>query len=330
MIIEANSESIEQAAKEIKNGNIISFPTETVYGLGADAFNEKAIKKIFELKKRPANNPLIIHISDFSEVQKVAILPPIGKQRDNLFKLARLWPGPLTIILKKHPDISYLISADQETVGVRIPNHPFALALLKAANCPIVAPSANISNNVSPTKAKHVEESFGDKLKIILDGGDCKYGLESTVISLVDDKSTIYRPGSITKEQIEEVLTEEVFLNTKGNDKKISPGLSEKHYSPKTKLVFVKSSSIEEIQKYDNVGRIRFQTFDSSDEFNNYPFTFDISLSDKGDLEEIAKNLFSALHTADSHNLDIILIDECENKGLGVAIMNRLNRAVTS
>ncbi|MCL4160375.1 UNVERIFIED_CONTAM: hypothetical protein GTU68_015277, partial [Idotea baltica] len=303
---------------------------ETVYGLGADAFNEKAIKKIFELKKRPANNPLIIHVSDFSEVQKVAILPDIGKQRDNLFKIARLWPGPLTIILKKHPDVSDLICADQDTVGIRIPNHPFALALLKAANCPIVAPSANISNSVSPTKAKHVEEAFGDDLQMILDGGDCKYGLESTVISLVEKIPTIYRPGSITKEQIEEVLNEEVVYNTKEKEKKVSPGLSEKHYCPKTKLVFAKNSSIENIQDFENVGRIRFKTFDSSDVFNNYPFSFDISLSDKGDLEEIAKNLFSALHTADSHNLDIILIDDCDNKGVGAAIMNRLNRAITS
>lgn len=330
MILEANEDNIQKAAKEIQAGEIVSFPTETVYGLGGNALNEKAIKKIFELKQRPTNNPLIVHISDFSEISKIAELPKPGKARDRLFKLSSFWPGPLTIILKKDPDISNLISANLDTIGIRIPNHPFALALIKASKCPIVAPSANPSNSLSPTTATHVKNAFGDKLKMIIDGGNCKYGLESTVVSLLEDDVVIYRPGAITKEEIEKCLEEKVkiFDSIDTHENKPSPGLLEKHYSPKTKLLFSEICSFDDLESYEKIGRIRFKTYNDDDIFKNYPFILDISLSDKGNYEEIAKNLFAALHSADNHDLDLILIDSCKEEGLGVAIMNRLKRAI--
>lgn len=330
MILEANEDNIQKAAKLIQSGEIVSFPTETVYGLGGNALNENAVKKIFELKQRPSNNPLIVHVSDFSEISTVAEIPSPGKARDRLFKLSSFWPGPLTIILKKDPSVSNLISANLDTIGIRIPNHPFALALIKSAKCPIVAPSANPSNSLSPTSAAHVHDAFGDKLKMVIDGGNCKYGLESTVVNILEDDVVIYRPGAITKEEIEKCLDEKVKVldEANGGKNKPSPGLLEKHYSPKTKLLFSENCNFDDLEKYEKIGRIRFKTFNDDDVFQNYPFILDISLSDKGNFEEIARNLFAALHSADNHDLDLILIDSCKEEGLGAAIMNRLKRAI--
>lgn len=319
---------ITHAAELLRNGKLVAFPTETVYGLGADATNQAAVQRIFEAKGRPSSNPLIVHVTSLEQIFAYADIsrswnPPVV--RDRLIALQQFWPGPLSVVLPKNPIISSAVSAGGDTVALRIPRHPVALQLLAACDLPIAAPSANPSMYISPTTAEHVRQSLGAKVDYILDGGPCEIGLESTVLSLLQETPVILRPGAITAEQISDALhcPVEQSNQTASNEHAplLSPGLLAKHYAPRTKVV-LRSHAGSHIEYPEKVGVILFseQSFPC-----NAAAT--ITLSKTGKLEEVASQLFAALRDLDQRGLDLIVVDTCEPIGLGAAIMDRLIRA---
>lgn len=324
MILPANKENIARAAALIRAGGVVAFPTETVYGLGADAKNPRAVRRIFEIKGRPPTNPLIVHIADPKDLSLVAELPERGHLLKNLEILKSFWPGPLSLVLPKRGDIPSEVTAGRYTVGVRVPAHPAALDLLRLSGCPVAAPSANRSDYVSPTTAQHVADDLGDRVDIILDGGPCPGGLESTVISLLENPPLILRPGLISKETLEAAVGEvRVHKEFEAKGAAPSPGLSSKHYSPKTRLVFdcdapsdLSSLSAGLISFNDNLGAL-----------NPAHFKERARLSLSGELSEAAARLYGALREMDGRGLDIIVVQRCEDSGLGLAIMDRLRRA---
>lgn len=325
MIIPATQENIARAASVIKTGGVVAFPTETVYGLGADAKNPGAIRRIFEIKGRPSTNPLIIHIPDPQYLNLAVELPERGLMRDNFEKLRRFWPGPLSLVLPKRGDIPLEATAGRYTAAVRVPAHPVALSLIQASDCAVAAPSANRSDYISPTTAQHVAEDLGDKVDLILDGGPCPGGLESTVLSLIEDPPLILRPGLVTRETLESVLGKVAMLHDFAQRTPApSPGLSSKHYSPRTKLVF--DSDIPAELGCAQAGLISFN--DRLGRIDPSRFRAHIRLSLSGDLGEAASRLYAALREMDEKNLELIVIQRCEDSGLGLAIMDRLQRAV--
>jgi len=232
---------IQLAIEALLRGDPIGLPTETVYGLAAPIFDEKAIKRVFELKGRPQDNPLIAHISHLDQVHQIAIDIP-----EAFYELAKVFfPGPLTIVLKKHPDVPAIVSGGLDTIAIRMPSHPLAKEIIQGVGQPLVAPSANISGKPSSTCVEHVKEDFLEQLACIVDGGPSVYGLESTVLSLVHPKPTILRPGEISKEQIEKVLQGKICVGS--GQEKISPGTRYRHYAPKAKIVLFED--IEKLQK---------------------------------------------------------------------------------
>lgn len=329
MTITVTPSQLEIAVSTLSSGGLVAFPTETVYGLGADARNSSAVRRIFEVKGRPSNNPLIVHVATVDAVTRYADLSrSYNPQRvqDRLAKLSTLWPGPLSVVLPAAPTIAREVSAGGDTVALRIPNHPIALALLKAFNGPVAAPSANPSNYISPTTAQHVKQGLGDAVDCILDGGPCAIGLESTVLSLLEPTPRILRPGAVTKEHLEQTLGCNVISAAPPGTPTLgtplqSPGLMEKHYSPTTPVVLL--TSVDSSTKLPaRVGAILFAP-------RALPFTplYTTVLSDSGDLASVAVKLFAALRDLDSKKLDLIVVDTCEPLGLGEAIMDRLVRA---
>ncbi len=306
----------DKAKQVLENDGIIGFPTETVYGLAGNALSEKAIRSIFQLKNRPLDNPLIVHVSSLDKIEFITENMP-----NKAHQLAdKFWPGPLTLLLKKSDKISDLVTAGQETVAVRIPNHPIALKLLESLDFPLVAPSANPYQSISPTSAKHVADYFENELTLVLDGGFCEKGLESTIVGFEDDDVVIYRLGSIPLEDIEACVGK-VKMNT-GHDLK-SPGMAKKHYSPKTPLIVTKN--IEEVlQRLDNRKRsiVCFDQLPNVQEMENTIF-----YSFHGDLDFAASRLYSLLHELDDQNLDILIFEEFPNIGLGKTINDRIKRA---
>lgn len=310
----------------LRAGELVAFPTETVYGLGGDATNTSAIAKIFALKGRPASNPLIVHIASIASFSNVADLSN-STIRDRLEALHPFWPGPLSVVLPKKQNITSAVSAGGDTIAVRIPRHPVALALLKAAAIPIAAPSANPSGYVSPTTAVHVYESFGSAAPFILDGGACEVGIESTVVSLVDAEVTVLRPGAITVAMLEKVFGKVAVVSKSFTSEKellLSPGQLASHYAPRTPVYFL--SDIDPTTLRGRIGCISFSTFRPLPEIEFAALT---TLSDSGKHTEIAENLFAALRAQDKLDLDCIVVDACEDIGLGAAIMDRLRRATT-
>ncbi len=311
----------------LKAGELVAFPTETVYGLGADATNESAVRKIFEVKGRPSTNPLIVHVADPSAIAKYCDIersfdPQLISRR--LEKLSTLWPGPLSVVLPRKDEIAPSVSAGGDTVAIRIPNHPVALALLSTFGGPLAAPSANPSEYVSPTTAEHVRSGLGSKVQCVLDGGPCAIGLESTVLSLLEQSPRILRPGAITRAKLEEVLETEVLGATDLDEKqevKLSPGLLAKHYAPRTP-VRLHSTLPPNTALPGRIGVILFGPHELS-----FVPTETRILSERGDLEEVAARLFAALRELDALSLDVIIVDTCNPVGLGEAIMDRLLRA---
>ncbi|MCB0344421.1 MAG: threonylcarbamoyl-AMP synthase [Bdellovibrionales bacterium] len=321
MILAATEENISKAAAVIRAGGVVAFPTETVYGLGANALSDAAVRSIYAVKERPRTNPLIVHIADFAAIGSVAqIENPETLRRLNALKA--FWPGPLSVVLPKQPGISSIATAGSDTVAVRIPAHPCCQAIIKAAGVPIAAPSANAFAAISPTTAEHVAESLGDKIDLIIDGGPCRVGLESTVLSLVESTPRILRPGAVTKEQLTEALgevhTEKLRLDEE--TPQLSPGLLKRHYAPKTPLRF--RSNFDESNLPERTGLISFGEPENRSAF------YRVLVLPEDDLSEAARNLFKALHELDHANLDLILVDRCNESGIGAAIMDRLNRAV--
>ncbi len=308
---------IDQAARIIRHGGIVAFPTETVYGLGADAFNPLAVVKIFEAKGRPLFDPLIVHVASRNDLdQLVAEIPPNAVEL-----MERFWPGPLTLVLLKKEEVPEIVTAGLPSVAVRMPKHPMALALIKASGCPIAAPSANLFGYVSPTTADHVRDQLGDRVDFILDGGPCEVGLESTIISFVEGEPQLLRPGGIPLEEIESVIGK-VRLGSMNNEKPSAPGMLPKHYAPRTPILL--DWREEDVAPYGNrkIGLLAFHKVRSSLKFSQVEV-----LSEKGDLREAAANLFAAIRRLDRLGLDLILADSVPEVGLGRAIMDRLRRA---
>lgn len=312
------STDIDLAVKLLNQGEVIGFPTETVYGLAGNAFNEEAIRKIFTVKERPFFNPLIIHIKDRSALnQFVSELPEKASLLADAF-----WPGPLTLLLKKKPIVSDLITAGKDTVAVRIPDHPMALTLLQKLDYPLAAPSANPFGSISPTKAIHVEKYFKGKIPMVLDGGDCKSGIESTIIGFDGNEVVVYRLGSVSLDRIERVVGPvKIYIKNELNPE--APGMLERHYAPRTKTILVNNVS-EQIKKYPNA-KIGCLLFSAS--LEELPSANQIVLSVAGSLDEAAANVYNALHELDEKNLDLIIAEKMPEQGLGRSINDRLERA---
>lgn len=305
--------AIDEAARIIRSGGIVAFPTETVYGLGADALNPLAVARIFEVKARPRIDPLIVHVAD----QKAAGF--YGTFPESAQVLAdRFWPGPLTLILRKSPRVPPIVTAGLETVAIRVPAHPAALALIKAAGCGIAAPSANPFGYVSPTEAQHVEEQLSDRIDMILDGGPSQIGVESTILSLVGDVPCVLRAGGTPIEELESIVGK-LRIETGSSSSPQAPGQLQRHYATQTRLEI-----LEELIDFDRDERVGLLSFVAPTETSGYAAIEILSAS--GDLREAAANLFRALRRLDSLALDRIVALPVPEKGLGVAIMDRLRR----
>jgi len=310
---------LELVINSLKRGEIVSIPTETVYGLAGNALKEESVDLIFNLKKRPAFNPLIVHIPDVNFLDRVAEnIPDPAKLLANHF-----WPGPLTLILKKKASIPNRVTAGKDTVAVRVPNHPLTLELLKKLPFPLAAPSANPFGSISPTLAIHVYKYFGDKIPFILDGGSCKSGLESTIIGFENETPVLYRHGALALEKIKEVIgpVKELIKNDQNPQ---APGMLSKHYAPQTETI--RSENIlETIANFPNkkIGVLSFQKIELSEEITHQEI-----LSEKGHLEEAARNLYAALHRLDQLQLELIVVPYFPNEGLGKTINDRLQRAI--
>ena len=318
---------IKIAAKFIREGKLVAFPTETVYGLGADALNEKAVGRIFEAKRRPADNPLIVHIADFEQIYELAREVP----REAEILAEHFWPGPLTMVLPKKDNVPKVTTGGLDTVAIRMPAHEIALGLIRTSRRPIAAPSANISGKPSPTLAEHVIDDFYGRIECIIDGGEVKIGVESTVLDLTTKPPTLLRPGGLPLEEIEKVIGKvriHPVVKGKAVDVAKAPGMKYKHYAPNAQVIVIEGSrekvkrKIKELlneykRKGVKVGVMATGDFYDADAY--------INLGNSE--EEIARNLFRALRELDKSGVDIILAEGVEEKGLGLAVMNRLRKA---
>lgn len=322
-------ENINTVGEALRCGELAAVPTETVYGLAANALNGAAVREIFAAKGRPMDNPLIVHISDFSQIERFSLVKEIPKQAYALAE--RYWPGPLTIIMPKGSAVPDEVSAGLDTVAIRFPSHPVVKAVITAADCPLAAPSANTSGSPSPTTAKHVYHDMQGKIPYILDGGICEVGVESTVVTLCTPAPMLLRPGGITLEQLSDVLGEvqvsDAVLNKlRDGEKAESPGMKYKHYAPKANLILVKADDEKYIEFvnskasaqvgalcYDeDVIRLRVKTF---------------SYGAKGDYAMQANRLFDALREIDNTDVSLVYGRCPDTDGLAMAVYNRLIRS---
>ncbi len=308
-----NKEDIILAAKIIREGGLVAFPTETVYGLGGDALNPEAVAKIFEVKERPSFDPLIVHIATRDSIEKLA-----SKPDERVYMLAeKFWPGPLTIVMPKSKIVPDIVTSGLDSVGIRMPDNPIALELIRASGCPIAAPSANKFGRISPTRAQHVKKQLYG-VDYILDGGATSVGIESTVITLHDDGFVILRQGIITREDLEKVLPYSKKASTQ-KEKLSSPGVINSHYSP-VKPLYI----LGEYDKIPDTANAAFLSFGSKPTGN---FERTEYLSETGNLKEAAVNLFEKLHSLEESNVDFIVAESVTEKGIGIAIMDRLRKA---
>lgn len=315
--------TLEQAVLKLQNGEVVIIPTETVYGLAASIFNDNAINKIFSLKKRPFYNPLIAHIGNIKDLQKIA--KNIPKKAWKVISI--FFPGSLTIVLEKQNYISNLITAGKNTIAVRMPNHPITLELINKVGHPIVAPSANLFGYLSPTSSRNAKKAIPELKFSILDGGECNVGIESTIIGLTKDhRFTLLRYGAIPVEEIEYILNEKLIIHNKLNNKDIFPGMLGKHYSPKSNLILCEDlHKTILINSRKKIGILSFK-----EKINSPLVHTQVILSKDGNFIEAAKNFFSALYLLDSLQLDIILSTKFPNFGLGNSLNDRLLRASSS
>ncbi|MBC7503744.1 threonylcarbamoyl-AMP synthase [Candidatus Gracilibacteria bacterium] len=302
----------------LEDNGVIAIPTETVYGLAGNAYSDIAVKKIFQIKGRPLYNPLIVHIKSIEYLKQVAKDIP-----DNAKKLAKeFWPGALTMVLSKLSHVSDIVTAGHDTVAVRIPSHPLALELLKRLDFPLAAPSANPFGSISPTSAEHVNRYFGDNLEIILDGGLCERGIESTIVGFDQDTVILYRHGSISIESLERVVGK-VILKTKDDVSPTAPGMLSRHYAPSIDT-YLTDNVRGYIERFSGL-KIGIILFNQS--LGDSRVTHEEVISPCGNLEEAARNLYSALHRLDRLGLDIIITERLPDYGLGKTINDRLGRA---
>ncbi len=324
LLLERDRLSIEKAAMIIKKGGLVAFPTETVYGLGAAATDSEAVKRIYLAKGRPADNPLIVHLSTPAQLEYVVRFIP-----EIVYKLTdRFWPGPLSLVLLRAENIPALVSAGLSTVAVRMPNHRTALELIRASGKPIAAPSANRSGKPSPTSFRHVLDDLAGHIDAVIKSGSCPVGVESTVLDLTKSRPIILRPGGISREELEDTLAQKVLvsgINVSGS-KPISPGMKYRHYSPRAPLILITGLKqrrrllLESITEYYQEKGLKVGSLNS--------VIRQISPLGNGS-EHLAANLYHALRQLDLQGVDLILAEETDTAGLGLAVMNRLRKAAT-
>lgn len=333
-------EKMQEAATLIRDGELVAFPTETVYGLGADALRPEASAKIYAAKGRPSDNPLIVHICKFEELERIAKEVP-----EQARKLAdAFWPGPLTMVVWKNDKVPYTTTGGMDTVAVRMPNHPVALALIEESGCLIAAPSANTSGKPSPTEASHVATDMDGRIPMILDGGAVGIGIESTIIDLTEAVPMILRPGYITKQMLEEVLDEEVMIDpgilatdttdpSQAGQKPKAPGMRYKHYAPKADLVLVEGDTDKVVAEINRlVGEAQFAgkrvgVIATDETMERYTADVVFSIGARDDEDAIAQHLYKILRDFDEQEVDAIYSESFATPRIGQAIMNRLLKA---
>lgn len=332
-MLKATDATIERGAALLKQGGLVAFPTETVYGLGANALDPVAVAAIFAAKGRPGDNPLIVHIASALAAEPLAWVDARARAL-----MAAFWPGPLTLLLPKKPPIPTVTNAGLASVALRMPAHPVALALLKACGVPIAAPSANLSGRPSPTTARHVWDDLQGRVPLILDGGECAVGVESTVLDLSGEVATIVRPGGVTQEMIAALLPEvtvadSVLRPLRASEQAVSPGMRYRHYAPKGQLTLVRGApdAVARLcrQQYREAvqqGKIvRVMAF--AEHCDRYADLDTVTIGSLRHPETIAHALFSALRAMDDAGVEVILCEAVATDGIGLAIMNRMCRA---
>lgn len=325
---------IGQAAEIIRRAGLVAFPTETVYGLGANALDRRAVAKIFKAKKRPVDDPLIVHIADLKDLKRLAKDFPCRVR----MLAEKFWPGPLTVILKKNPLVPREVTAGLDSVAIRMPGHPIALELIRAAGVSIAAPSANLFGQTSPISAAHVANDLCGRIDMIIDGGKTRVGVESTVLDMTGKSPVILRPGGIPLEEIRKVLPEARLFPSEKKPAKIermkSPGMHYRHYAPRAEMVLIEGDSdkvadkmAELAEKYLSEGR-KVGILASKETAKLCPSAARRTvLGKRGNFSTIARNLFKMIRELDRKGIDIILAEGFPEKGLGAAVMNRLRRA---
>ncbi|MBP2019763.1 L-threonylcarbamoyladenylate synthase [Symbiobacterium terraclitae] len=325
--------AIAEAAAILRAGDVVAFPTETVYGLGASALDGEAVARIYAAKGRPSDNPLIVHIADRAQLEGlVSEVPAVAERLMDLY-----WPGPLTLVMRRGPAVAPEVTCGLDTVGVRMPDHPVALALVRAAGVPIAAPSANRSGRPSPTAAEHVLEDLAGRIPVVLDAGETGVGVESTVLDVTVDPPVLLRPGGVTLEELEAAVGPvEVAPAVRGEDpgeRPRSPGMKYKHYAPRAPLILVDGPVMQMQDKirdlameYLEEGK-RVGILCSAESRGVYVAPVILEYGARADLGGVASDLFAALRAFDRHGVDVILAEGVPTTGIGLAIMNRLRQA---
>lgn len=330
LLLSSSENDIKKAAGILNNGGVVAIPTETVYGLAANALDGSVIKKIFIAKGRPMDNPLIVHVSSIDDIDKFSLVKEISDKARKLME--KFWPGPLTIILKKTENVPDEVSAGLDTVAIRCPSHKVANKLIKTASIPLAAPSANISGRPSPTTFSHVKNDMLGKVDAIIDGGQSDVGVESTVITLIADIPRLLRPGYITKEQIEDVIgkidvDKAVFDKIDNTEKVSSPGMKYKHYSPKADVILLAGESEKFIDYVNRNSDKNTAVICYDDEKKNID-ALSFTVGDENDMKAQAYNLFDILRKVDEeNNITLVYAHLPKKEGIGMAVYNRLIRA---
>ncbi len=326
---------IQTAARIIQKGGLVAFPTETVYGLGADALNPKAVLALFEAKRRPLDNPPIVHIANANEVYKLAT--EVSKKAELL--MSKFWPGPLTLVFKRSSIVPNVTVAGLDTVAIRMPNHKVALALIKQSRCSIAAPSANLAGKPSPTTAKHVYEDLNGRIDAILDGGPTNIGVESTVLDLSIDPPVLLRPGGTTFEALKQVLGNvklHPFVQAEKElplEKMRSPGMKHRHYAPRAEVILVEGNlstvtgKIQEIASAYALKGLKVGILATDETQTLYKADVVESLGSRYNLATVAQSLFRLLREVDERKVDLIIAEGVSFEGMGLAVMNRLRKA---
>ena len=315
---------IQEAAEVIKKGGLVAFPTETVYGLGADAFNSDAVSKIFAAKERPFNDPLIVHVADKQGLLRLSV----EVYKITLDLVEAFWPGPLTLVLRKSAIVSSIVTSGLESIAVRMPDNPIALSLIKAARTPIAAPSANLFGRPSPVTAEHVLEDLEGKIDLILDGGKTRVGVESTILDLTQAPFRILRPGGVNLESLRTIIPD---IEPYQGDKILSPGMFKRHYSPKARVILVEENGKAQIDRVNAIAsefaRQGYSVGIMAKEENKDKYNGDFNIKVLGpgkNLSLCAANLFTVLRDFDKDGRQVIISEGVKEEGLGAAIMDRL------
>jgi L-threonylcarbamoyladenylate synthase len=332
---EPETELIQTAAEIIRKGGLVAFPTETVYGLGADALNGNAVLRLFEAKRRPLDNPPIVHIANKADI--AALVQQVPQKAQLL--IDKFWPGPLTLVLKHSRKVPNVTTAGLDTIAIRMPIHPVAAALITVSGCPIAAPSANLAGKPSPTTAKHVYEDLNGRIDVILDGGTTNIGVESTVVDFSADPPMLLRPGGLPFETLKKELPDLVLHPFVESEKEIStekirsPGMKHKHYAPKAPVILIEGGLeavvgkvIELSEAYKREGK-RVGVLATDETQKSYKADAIMSLGTRSNVATIAANLFRLLREVDAKGVDVIIAEGVPSEGLGLAVMNRLRKA---